>query len=179
MIETEKLLNDLIALPSVNPAFLPAGDSKAGERAVAELLEHRASRAGLESEYKKVLPQRPNLLVRLVPQGKARQRILLAPHLDTVNAAADQFVPRRRNGRVYGRGACDTKGSVAAMFTALCELAMGDQRPTATEIVFVGLVDEENSQNGSRALAASGYKADLAIVGEPTSAKVVTAHKGS
>ena len=48
-----------------------------------------------------------------------------------------------------------------------------------TEIVFAGLIDEENAQAGSRALADSGFKADLAIVGEPTKLQVVTAHKGS
>jgi acetylornithine deacetylase/succinyl-diaminopimelate desuccinylase-like protein len=53
------------------------------------------------------------------------------------------------------------------------------QRPAETEIVFIGLVDEESAQSGSRALVAGGFKADLAIVGEPTKVKVVTAHKGS
>ena len=80
---------------------------------------------------------------------------------------------------MYGRGACDTKGSVAAMFTALCELAASPSRPQPTQIVFAGLVDEEHAQAGSRALAATGFQADLAIIGEPTRLQVVTAHKGS
>jgi acetylornithine deacetylase/succinyl-diaminopimelate desuccinylase-like protein len=120
-----------------------------------------------------------NIIVRLLPRNKIRQTILLAPHLDTINADDSQFVPRRKNGRLYGRGACDTKGSVAAMLTALCELAGTKSRPGETEIIFAGLVDEENAQAGSRALAASKFKADLAIVGEPTRLQVVTAHKGS
>jgi len=179
MTETEKLLCDLIALPSVNPAFLEAGDPNGGEPRVAEFLAEKARRMGLGVEFKKALRQRSNLLIRMVPKNKARQRILLAPHLDTVNGTPSQFVPRRRNGRIYGRGACDTKGSVAAMVCALSELAKQGQRPDATEIVFAGLVDEENNQSGSRALAGSGFKADLAIVGEPTRLQVVTAHKGS
>jgi acetylornithine deacetylase/succinyl-diaminopimelate desuccinylase-like protein len=65
------------------------------------------------------------------------------------------------------------------MFVALARLAKSPTRPRHTEIVFAGLVDEENGQAGSRALAASGYRADLAIVGEPTRLEVVTAHKGS
>jgi acetylornithine deacetylase/succinyl-diaminopimelate desuccinylase-like protein len=65
------------------------------------------------------------------------------------------------------------------MFTALCELAESPGRPRATELVFAGLVDEEQAQAGSRALAASGFTADLAIVGEPTQLQAVTAHKGS
>jgi len=178
-IQTEKLLQELIALPSVNPAFLPAADPRGGEQRVAEFLAATAARGGLEIDSQKVLPGRSNLLARLSPRGKARQRVLLAPHLDTVNGTEEQFKPRKRNGRLYGRGACDTKGSVAAMLSALCELAQGPERPAQTEIVFVGLVDEENAQAGSRALAASRLKADLAIVGEATRLQVVTAHKGS
>ena len=58
--------------------------------------------------------------------------------MDTVNATDEQFTPRNRNGRLFGRGACDTKGSVAAMLTALCELAQSRQRPAETEIIFAG-----------------------------------------
>ena len=180
MTKTEKLLSDLIALPSVNPAFLPAGDARAGEQRVADFLATVAAQAGLDIEIQKVFPGRSNLLARLSPPGKIRQRLLLAPHLDTVPAADEsQFTPRTKNGRLFGCGACDTKGSVAAMLTALCALANAKQRPQETEIIFAGLVDEENAQAGSRALAAQGFKADLAIVGEPTQLKVVTAHKGS
>jgi succinyl-diaminopimelate desuccinylase len=179
MTKTEKLLRELIALPSVNPAFLPVQDPRAGEQRVAEFLAATAARAGLDVEFQTVSPGRANLLARLSPRGKARQRLLLAPHLDTVNAAEEQFTPRNRNGRLFGRGACDTKGSVAAMLTALGEMAQGRQRPADTEIVFAGLVDEEHAQAGSRALAASGLRAGLAIVGEPTRLQVVTAHKGT
>ena len=179
MTKTAKLLRELIALPSVNPAFLPAQDPRAGEQRVADFLAATAAQAGLDVELKPVLPGRANVLARLAPRGKARQRILLAPHLDTVVATDAQFVPVTRNGRLFGRGACDTKGSVAAMLTALCELARSRQRPAETEVIFAGLIDEEHGQAGSRALVASGLRADLAIVGEPTRAQVVTAHKGT
>jgi len=151
----------------------------AGEKNVADFLAATAARAGLEVEFQKVLPGRANIIARLLPKDKIRQTILLAPHLDTVGAAGTQFIPQRKNGRLHGRGACDTKGSVAAMLAALCELANAKSRPLETEIVFAGLIDEEHAQAGSRALAASGFKADLAIVGEPTKLQVVTAHKGS
>jgi acetylornithine deacetylase/succinyl-diaminopimelate desuccinylase-like protein len=185
MMRTEKLLAELIALPSVNPAFVPPDAASArqarhfGERNVADFLAATAARAGLEVEFQKVFSGRSNLVARLLPRNKIRRTILLAPHLDTVGADESQFVPRRKNGRLHGRGACDTKGSVAAMLTALCELTKTKSRPQETEIVFAGLVDEENAQAGSRALSARGFKADLAIVGEPTRLQVVTAHKGS
>ncbi len=179
MTKAEKLLRELIALPSVNPAFLPAGDPRAGERKVAEFLAVTAAHAGLEVAFRPVVPGRSNVLARLSPTGKAKKRVLLAPHMDTVVATDGQFKPRTSNGRLYGRGACDTKGSVAAMLTALCELAKSPNRPAETEILFVGLIDEENAQAGSRALAKERLQADLAIVGEPTRLQVVTAHKGS
>jgi len=216
MTGTEKLLAELIALPSVNPAFAPSDGASArqarlrqshyGEKRVADFLASVAAKAGLEVELQKVLPGRPNLIVRLLPRNKIRQTILLAPHLDTVGADESQFIPRRKNGRLHGRGACDTKGSVAAMLTALCELANAKSRPAETEIVFAGLIDEEQAQAGSRALVVEKFQGavrssafrrageavdcpsrlkaelqtvDLAIVGEPTRLQVVTAHKGS
>lgn len=179
MTRTEKLLRELIALPSVNPAFAAPDDFRAGEGRVAEFLATVAARAGLDIEFQNVAPRRRNVLARLSPGGKMRRRILLAPHLDTVNGRAELFTPRTMAGRLYGRGACDTKGSAAAMLTALCELSRSKHRPRETEIVFAGLVDEENAQAGSRALVAGAWRADLAVVGEPTRLQVVTAHKGS
>jgi acetylornithine deacetylase/succinyl-diaminopimelate desuccinylase-like protein len=179
MTRTEKLLCDLIALPSVNPAFLPAKHAHAGEQRVAEFLAAKAARSGLEVDFQPVFFGRNNVLACLTPGGKVRRRILLAPHLDTVNAEANQFNPRKKNGRLYGRGACDAKGSVAAMVTALCELAQSRERPRETEITFAGLVDEEDAQAGSRALVDRRLKADLGIVGEPTRLQAITAHKGS
>jgi acetylornithine deacetylase/succinyl-diaminopimelate desuccinylase-like protein len=179
MTRTEKLLAELIALPSVNPAFLPPRHPHAGEKRVADFLATVAARAGLEIEFQKVLPNRSNVIARLLPKNKIKQTILLAPHLDTVGADGIKFIPQRKNGRLHGHGACDTKGSVAAMLAALCELANSNSRPLETEIVFAGLIDEEHAQAGSRALAKSKFKADLAIVGEPTKLQVVTAHKGS
>ncbi|MBK9137544.1 MAG: M20/M25/M40 family metallo-hydrolase [Verrucomicrobia bacterium] len=177
-MDPSRLLAELVALPSVNPAFLPAGDSRAGEQRVAEFLLCTAARAGLDVEQRDVIAGRANLLARLAPSGRTRQRVLLAPHLDTVGGDEPQFRPQVKKGRLYGRGACDTKGSVAAMLSALLAVAGSPSRPRQTEIVFAGLVDEEYAQRGSRALAASGFRASLAIVGEPTRLRVVTAHKG-
>jgi acetylornithine deacetylase/succinyl-diaminopimelate desuccinylase-like protein len=180
MTSTQKFLAELIALPSVNNSFLPERHPLASERRVAEYLAALGAKAGLDIEFQKVLPGRPNLLARLRPVGKIRQTVLLAPHLDTVNVASEQQLsPFTRRGRMYGRGACDTKGSVATFFTALCDLARSGGRPHSTELVFAGLVDEEQAQAGSRCLAQQKFKADLAIVGEPTNLVVATAHKGS
>ena len=181
MSATKHLLRELIALPSVNPAFLPDQKELTGEQRVVDFLTARAAKAGLAIELQEVFPNRSNLLAHYLPSGPVRQRILLAPHLDTVGGdpcSAVLFTPRETNGRLFGRGACDTKGSAAAMLAALERTAASPHRPRHTEIVFAGLVDEEHGQSGSRALAARGLKADLAIIGEPTRLEVVTAHKG-
>jgi acetylornithine deacetylase/succinyl-diaminopimelate desuccinylase-like protein len=175
-----RLLAELIAVPSVNPAF-GGPQQHLGERAVGDVLVQFASQAGLSGRWQPVLPDRPNLLITLSPKSRARQRVLLAPHLDTVGLPGSwdrMFCPVQKSGRMYGRGACDTKGSLAAMLAAVIRVATSGPRPTRTEIVFAGLVDEENAQAGSRALVKSGFRANLAIVGEPTQFRVVTAHKG-
>ena len=174
-----RLLQDLIALPSVNPAFF-SDPNFHGEHRVAEFLASAARRHGLEVESQPVVPGRSNLLVRLTPRGPVRHRVLLAPHLDTVGepAYALQLKPVVRDGRVYGRGACDTKGSVSAYFQSLLNVTAAGPRPAHTEILFVGLIDEENMQLGSRHFPSHGPKNDLAIVGEPTGLEIVTAHKG-
>lgn len=181
LMKPAHFLAELIALPSVNPAFLPAGDPRAGEHRVADFLAATAARGGLDVEFHEVSPNRRNLIARFTPSGRVKKRVVLAPHTDTVGdlGMSDRlFQPEIRNGRLYGRGACDTKGSVASMLMAVLSLALQGRRPATTEIIFAGLIDEENSQLGSRALVRSGFKADLAIVGEPTQLQVVTAHKG-
>lgn len=180
MEQTTNLLIELIALPSVNNAFLPQNHPHAGESRVVDYLATAGKKSGLDIEFSKVLPGRQNVYLHLRPSGRVAQTVLLAPHLDTVNMANEaQLNPSQRGGRLYGRGACDTKGSVAVMFGALCDLAKSKNRPKNTEIIFVGLVDEEHGQMGSRSLAKSKLKAHLAIVGEPTRLAIATAHKGS
>ena len=174
-----QLLRDLIALPSVNAAFLPPGDARAGETKVADYLVKRAAMTRLDVERQPVTSESDNLIVRLQPLGQARHRIVLAPHLDTVGGDDPKmFRPTKKGNKLHGRGACDTKGSVAAMFRALENVANRKKRPSETEIIFVGLMDEECNQTGSRAFAKLRMKADLALVGEPTRCRVVTAHKG-
>lgn len=177
---TARLLRELVAIPSVNPAFLPAGDPRTGEERMVAFLSEQARETGLDVSLQSVAPGRSNLLARLRPSGRILQRVLLAPHLDTVGLPAldTQLRPRVVAGRLHGRGACDTKGCVAAMFSALSAVARSGLRPAGTEVIFLGLVDEENGQLGSRHYARHGERADLAVVGEPTRLEVVSAHKG-
>ena len=173
------LLQELVARPSINPTFLLDRPDLTGEERVAEFLKDIASSAGIEVRRQPVLPGRENLIARITPSGKTKRRVMLTPHLDVVPAPEKDFTPRIKQGKMYGRGTCDTKGSVAAFFSAFLELAQKGKRPRETEVLFVGLVDEEFGQAGSRMLAQKGPKGDLAIAGEPTGLQVVTAHKGN
>src|SRR5688572_25031181 len=97
MAKVNQLLAELIALPSVNNAFLPPRHPHAGEGRVAEYLAALGARAGMDIELQPVLPHRSNVMVRLRPAGKIRQTILLAPHLDTVNVVNEaQLKPQKR-----------------------------------------------------------------------------------
>ncbi len=177
------LLRELISIPSINPAFAEGFPDWSGESGMVEFLSSRARSLGLEVIHQEVAPGRHNLWVGLVPADstKVKSRIVMAPHLDTVGGQRIHeglFRPREEHGRLHGRGACDTKGCVAAMFHAIEQLATTRDRPESTEVWFLGLVDEEKGQAGSRLVGASDWRADLVIVGEPTELQVVTAHKG-
>ena len=173
-----RLLSKLVSIPSINPS-LDQESVGCGEEPVTAFLEEASQNAGLITERQKVATGRDNLLVRLTPAGEVRYRVLLAPHLDVVPAPLEAFTTKIIGNQLHGRGACDTKGSVACFFQALLDLASSSKRPQHTEILFVGLVDEEFAQGGSRAFAVSAITGDLAIVGEPTSLEVVSSHKGS
>ena len=107
---------------------------------------------------------------------------MLAPHTDTVGVdgmTIDPFGGELRGCRVYGRGASDTKGTMAAMLAALEEIGADRLGRLGAQVTFVGLIGEETGQHGSRHLAQHhrGEYA-FALVGEPTDCAVVHTHKG-
>ncbi len=169
-----RLLRELIAIPSVNPCF----DDGTGEVALADFLETYARNAGLEVQRQPVLEGRDNLLIRV--QGRGSETILLEAHMDTVTAKGmtiPPFDPQLRDDKVFGRGACDTKASLAAMLQAMVEVARQGSPPKTVWLAAV--VDEENAFQGVQHLLASGFRADYGIVGEPTELQLVIAHKGT
>jgi acetylornithine deacetylase len=173
--ELVALLEDLVRIPSVNPAFQPGGD----ERQLGLYIRSFFERLGLPSETQEVFPGRDNVLVRLEGADPSRT-LLLEAHMDTVSVAGmtiEPFTPRQEGDLLYGRGSCDTKAGLAAMMYAMKRLRQEKMKPR-TNVVLVGAVDEESGFSGASRLVQSGFRADGAVVSEPTELEVVVAHKG-
>jgi len=173
------LLGELIRIPSVNPEGDP-GVSEPGEARLAQHLSGILKNLGAEASLQEVLPGRPNVVACFPSDRPGKPRVLFAPHTDTVSVVGmtiDSFSGEVRDGKVWGRGASDTKGPMASMLAALSRC--GDIIPSlGHEIWFAGLMGEESGQHGAKALASQEHF-DFVIAGEPTDLKTVHAHKGS
>ncbi len=169
-----RLLRELIAIDSVNPTLVPGA---AGEREIAEFIAAQMRGAGLDVTIEMVAPGRPNVVGVL--DGKAPGRTLMfCGHTDTVGVAGmrDPFVPIERDGRLYGRGSQDMKGGVAAMIDAAASIAR-DGGLASGRLVVAAIVDEEHLSIGADALVRN-WRADAAVVTEPTDLAIAIGHKG-
>jgi acetylornithine deacetylase len=179
MVDTTPLLRDLVALPSVNPMGRPNPGPECYEHRVTNYLETFLRDLGVPCERQPVAPLRDNLVARWDCPG-ARRTLLLEAHQDTVpvdNMTIDPFGAKVEGGRLYGRGACDVKGGLAAMTAAFARLVR--ERPAgAMNVVLACAVDEEFLFTGVTRLVRAGVRADFAVVAEPTRLEVVHAHKG-
>ncbi len=173
------LLAELVAIPSVNPGTHEPEAPTEGEARVAAFVRDFCEDLGLQVELQEVLPGRPNVIARL--QVSDRPTLLLQTHMDVVSPLSDEaeaFTPKLRAGRMYGRGACDAKASLAAMLHALARAAQ-DPSPLVRSVVLAAAVDEEYRFRGVEAMVRSGLRADEVVVGEPTQLQIVVAHKGA
>jgi acetylornithine deacetylase len=168
-----RLLRDLVAIDSVNPTLVPGA---AGEAQIADAVAAEMRRIGLDVEVQPAAPGRPNVIGVLEGARKGRT-LMLCGHIDTVGVAGmtDPFTPVERDGRLYGRGAQDMKGGVAAMIGAARVLAGAGL--DSGRVIVAAVVDEEHSSIGADALVAE-WTADAAVVTEPTDLHIGVAHKG-
>jgi acetylornithine deacetylase len=166
------LVADLVAIDSVNPDLVPGG---AGEGAVARFIAGWLAAAGLDVQLEEVRPGRPNVVARARGSGGG-PTLMLNGHIDTVGVAgmADPHRPRVEGGRLYGRGAYDMKGGVAACMLAAAAAARSSLRG---DVLLTAVADEEHAGLGTLE-AAARHRADAAIIAEPTELQLVTAHKG-
>lgn len=169
-----RLLRDLVAINSVNPTLVPGAH---GEAEIADAIAAEMRGIGLDVETQVVTNGRPNTIGVLEGRAKGRS-LMFCGHVDTVGVAgmSDPFTPVERDGRLYGRGAQDMKGGVAAMIAAA--RAIVDTGGLASgRLIIAAVVDEEHSSIGADALVTK-WTADAAVVTEPTDLDVVVAHKG-
>ncbi|MBE3099892.1 MAG: M20 family metallopeptidase [Planctomycetes bacterium] len=175
--EAKELLARLVSCPSAGPS--PGGAAPAGEAAMADLLASIVKPWGAVTRKVPIAPGRYNFIARF-PGGGPRT-LMLEAHADTVPAdgmTIPPFEPAVRGGRLYGRGSCDTKASLAAMLLAIRGVLESGQRPQAT-LYFVATGCEETGGIGARRLVADGFRPDAAVIGEPTDLDIVCAHKGA
>jgi acetylornithine deacetylase len=183
---TEKLLNRLVSIPSVNPEM--DRESK-GEFEICNFLAEELERLGMHSEFQKIREssdfglKRQNLIVNLRLRSQRKNtssRILMFNgHVDTVPAKSmsiDPFKPKIRDGFLYGRGSSDMKGGIVAAISAAYSLVHSNQ-DTNGDLILSFVVGEEYHSPGIESLV-SKYRADAAIVGEPTNLELGLAVKG-
>jgi acetylornithine deacetylase len=174
------LLAELVRIPSVNQFITGKKEAEAG---VASFLKDFASGIGFDARLLAVAGCAPDLLITKEFK-KGAPWLMFAAHMDTVSAEGMDFGPfsgLEKDGRIFGRGACDDKGCIAASMWALKEIA--EQGGSKTNIAILCTVDEEQQRHGATAFsnthfAALGFKPAGVIVAEPTSLKPIVAHAG-
>lgn len=167
------LTQAMVAIPSVNPELEEGG---AGEEALARQCHAWLEAWGFHSRLDQVAPGRWNVVAR--SRGEEGPGLLLNGHLDTVGVGGMSISPyggEVRDGRVWGRGACDMKGGLAIILAAARDLRISGHRG---ELTVALTADEEHASLGMQALVEGGAVADAAVVCEPTSLTVMPAHKG-
>ena len=177
------LLQSLIQIPSINPEGISTEElqtGKYGELELAQAVGAFLTDCGFAVTLEEVRPGRPNVIAR-APGPADRPRIALAPHLDTVGVSTMTIPPfdaAIHDGKVWGRGASDTKGTMAAMLWGLRENAATlAEAPVAID--FIAFMGEETAQLGAKHFAQHhGQHYAFAIAGEPTSLQIVNCTKG-
>ena len=175
-----RLLRDLVQIPSVNPMGRPMSGPGVLETDLSLFLEGFFQALGIPIKRQRIAPGRENLIARY-ESPKPGPTILFDVHQDTIptdGMTIDPFLAQVEGNRLYGRGACDVKGSMAAMLSAFTRLVR--ERPEdSASVVLACTVDEEYTHLGSSRLADDPVGADVAIVAEPTRLDIVNTHKGA
>ncbi len=167
-------LGDLIRINSVNPSLAPGG---AGEAEIAAYVGASLDKNGLEVESHEPQPGRVSVVGRLKGRGGGRS-LMLNAHLDTVGVREmpEPFSATIREEKMYGRGAYDMKGSLAASMAAARALADAGIALRG-DLLVAAVADEEYASLGTVDLIKR-YKFDGAVVTEPTEMEICLAHKG-
>lgn len=169
------LARELVRVDSRNPSLVAGAP---GEREVARVLAELLGAWGLQVEVSEAAAGRPNVIARAGSSTPGCRSLMFNGHLDVVGTEGmvhPPFDALERGGRLYGRGAADMKGGIAAMCAAAARAVSAG---VSGELVVAAVVDEEYASAGTRALVAGGVRADAAIVTEPTRLAIAPAHRG-
>ena len=172
-MDAARLLADLVAIDSVNPALVPGA---AGEAEIAAYVAAWTRERGLQVTVVDEPPGRPSVVAVARGTGGGAS-LMLNAHTDTVGVAgmAGPHDPQVRDGRLYGRGAYDMKGGLAAiMIAGAATAAEGRLRG---DVVVTAVADEEHASEGVQAVLRR-FGADACVVTEPTQLRACVAHKG-
>jgi len=170
--DLQKLVCELVAIESVNPDLVATGS---GESKIAAFVASWLAAEGLAVQVVEPVPGRASVIGVLAGAGGGTS-LMLNAHMDTVGAGGmkDPFAPVVREGRVYGRGAYDMKGSLAAIMIAARE---AKKLKLHGDVIVAAVADEEVASVGTAAVLKR-VEADAAIVTEPTEMRLCLAHKG-
>ncbi|HET7620970.1 MAG TPA: ArgE/DapE family deacylase [Gemmatimonadaceae bacterium] len=169
------LARELVRVDSRNPSLARGAP---GEREVARVLAGVLRAWGLQVEVSEAAAGRPNVIARTGDPASGGRSLMFNGHLDVVGVEGMVHAPfeaLEREGKMYGRGATDMKGGVAAMCAAAARAA---QAGIGGELVVAAVADEEHASIGTQALVGSGVRVDAAIVTEPTRLAIAPAHRG-
>ena len=167
------LLARLVAISSVNPDLVPGAE---GEAAIAGFCSSWLASRGFEVHRLEQRPGRPSIVAVARGNGGGPS-LMFNGHYDTVTLAGydgDPLAATRRDGRLYGRGAFDMKSGVAAMMVAAHRASKAG---LAGDLIVACVADEEHASFGTEEVVAQ-FKADAAIVTEPSHLELTVAHKG-
>lgn len=174
LLQTQSILQDLISYPTIS-----ADSNLACIGYLADRLERAGARVEVIADD---TGAKANLWATIGPEGDGG--IVLSGHSDVVPVAdqdwsSDPFALTARDGALFGRGACDMKGFIAAAVAMAPEFAA---RKLSRPVHFAFTYDEETGCLGGQALVAllraRGLRPAMALIGEPTEMRIIEGHKG-
>lgn len=174
--EVIQILADLVSINSVNSALMPDAP---GEGKVAEYIAQFFTKHNIKHQFQEVHPGRPNI-IGTIPGKNPKKHLVFESHMDVVSTKGmtiSPFEPKIVGNKMYGRGTCDTKSSMAGMLCAIKAIVDAGEQPSST-VTIVGAVDEEHLYRGVVKLVDANMGFTAGVVGEPTELNIVRAHKG-
>jgi len=167
-------LTNLVRINSVNPSLVPGAP---GEAEIGRYIENTLKGLGLPVDVRELEPGRVNVVSRVKGTGGGRS-LMLNAHMDTVGIEGMKhpFSAEIRDGKLYGRGAQDMKGSIAAIMAVMKAMASSG-RNMKGDLIAAFVADEEYASIGTERLLEH-VTADGAVVAEPTDLDICLTHKG-